>query len=511
LLANHLQRDPSPEAIIAGRWANARIIAVIYQVISLSIEAKNGLSKLELSRQNVLMDVLEPGTATDASAIFDRLTEQMEQQLATDRPDLSQVLADLLAIPPERIEHADDAVQFLHLLAFLSRGPVGEADAWQWATAVAKPHPRDAGLLSMLASLGDLLRTKDGSTVAGTIQLPELDAMFRLAMDVTPDQPGAFARAGLFYLNNQNDAEAERCLRRAFDLDPRNAFVAIQLADLFARTDRPIDGLSVLEKSIAQQADPDAELLWKAGLAAISLARWESALFHLTQLAGIEPERRWLHYYRAIALLGLERWAEAAAAIDLEAAIIKMPGALHVHTVRAAAAAGIENLIALRRHIDDAVAPPLGIVNYLAQSGIVGCFTRLWQAARQLPADDPSRRRLQERLLWSGLTPAEFWDQIRAGQDKIKGMRHFWVDLRQPLDDRWPRTGSAMPGQERWKAYTMRYGVLAADETEAAQQALQWQSHSAPMPAKVISVVLDGGPYTDVPGVTQRGFPKKSE
>jgi hypothetical protein len=118
---------------------------------------------------------------------------------------------------------------------------------------------------------------------------------------------------------------------------------------------------------------------------------------------------------------------------------------------------------------------------------------------------------LRHRLLSSGLTPLEFWVQARAGIQKIKGMKHYWVDVRQPLDDRWSSAGSAMPGQEQWRACTYRYGVLAFDEVEAAKAALHWQTQTAPLPASVTAVTLDGGLYTDAPGVTQRSFVKPVE
>jgi tetratricopeptide (TPR) repeat protein len=456
------------------------------------------------------MDVLNTAAQTDIERVFDDLTRSMQQLLETERPDLSPIIRDLLKVHIDQITRPEDAAKFLHLLAFLSRGPIDESQAWRWARAVAAPHPQHPGVLSLLASLGDLLRMKENSNAASEIQFSQLEQMLRTAMEVAPDQPGAFARAGLFYLNNRSDEPAERCLLRAFELDPRNAFVAIQLSDLFNRTNRAEQGLAVLDKCI-QQGEPQADVLWKAGLAATSLAKPESALWYLTQLCEIEPDRRWVHYYRAIALLELQRYADAAGAIDQEAALIRMPTALHVHTVRAAAAVGLGETQRLRQHIDAAVSPPLGIVNYLSPAGIVGCFTRLWSAAASLPERDPSRLRLEERMLSSGLTPATFWDQMRVGGEKVKGLKHFWVDLRQPLDQQWVRSGSAVPEQQYWKAYRIRYGVLASDETEAQKYAMQWQSRSAPLPAQLIETKLDGGSFTDVPGVTQRTFPGKSD
>ncbi len=467
-----------------------------------------------MSQQSHALPVVPPTPEikppSDIEPVFDRLAEALQEQLQLETPDVSPITREVLAIPPGRIQSPEDAAKFLHLLAFLSRGELPEADAWRWALAVAAPHARHAGVLSLLASLGDQLRTKEKSTAATTIQLKDLEKLFRQAMDSASDQPGAFARAGLFYLNNDNEGEAERCLARAFRLDRANAFVAIQLSDLFGRTDRATDGLTVLDLCL-REGTVDPEVLWKAGLSATSLGKYESALTYLTKLSELEPERRWVEYYRSIALLSLNEYEKANAAIELEALLIKMPTALHVHTIRAAAAAGLHDVAGVRKHIDAAVEPPLGIVNYLSRAGIVGCLTRLWAAAGILPADDPARLRVQDRLLSSGLTPVEFWDEARAGIEKIAELKHYWVDVSQPLDVRWPRSGSAMPGQERWTAYDIRYGVLAADESDAARHALHWQSRSAPIAAEVHAVTQDGGPYTDKPGVTQRGYPEQNQ
>jgi tetratricopeptide (TPR) repeat protein len=436
---------------------------------------------------------------------FQHLTQAVQTQLACDIPDFSPIARTMLAIPPETIQTAEEAGQFLHLLTFLSRSPMPAARAWQWAMIVAESYPQDPVILSLLAALGDQLRHQYSDL---QISDSELETLFHRAMQTGPENAGAFARAGLFYLNRQNDLDAERCLGSAFRLDPSNAFVAIQLSDLFARSDRPTEALVTLQQCLANET-VEPEILWKAALAAITLNRVESALGYLTQLDEIQPHRRWVQYYRAISLLGLNRFTEAGEAIEREAALINMPTALHVHAVRAGVAAGLDDLIALRNHIQQAVTPPLGLVNYLSREGVVGCFTRLWKAAGKLPIEDPARQQLQARLLISGLTPAQFWDQQRMSQEKVKGLRHFWCDLHQPLDSQWTYHG-AMPGEENWKAYTIRYGVLAMGETQAIQHALHWQSHSANLPAKLIAININEGIYTDIPGVTERGYPTQA-
>ena len=464
----------------------------------------------------VLPTVARPA-AGPMDDVYAALGQEVQQRLAAGDehapPDLLPVLAMVLTIPPERLARAADAARFLHLLGFLSRQPTTDARrTWDWAKRAAAAHPQSADVLGLLGALGDQLRQVDPS-LADAVPPAELADLFRRAMDLAPDGATAFGRAGLFFLHQGDDAEAERCLARAFRLDRSNAFIARELSDLYGHTDRLSDGLAVLDLCL-RESPPDAadpEVLWKAGLAATSLDRAEAAVTYLSQLEQLQPGRQWVAYYRAIGLLGLKRFPEAAVAIEREAGLVQMPTALHVHTVRAAAAAGVGDAAAVRRHVDAAVRPPLSSVTYLSRAGVVGCFTRLWAAAAVLDDDDTVRARLKERLLASGLTPAEVWADARSAGHPIQDLTHYWCDMRQPLDERWAAAGHAMPGTEGWTAYRVRYGVLAADASDAAQRAVAWQRRSAPLPPDVESVAVDAGPFTDAPGVTRRGYPEAAE
>ena len=456
------------------------------------------------------MPIAPQPTPSPMDSVYDAFGQEVEQRMMAapggEPADLMPVATRLLAVPPARLGRTSDAARFLHLLGFLSRQPGTDGTrAWDWAKRVAAPHPRSADVLGLLATLGDQLRQVDPAAVAA-IPTTELESLFRTSMELAPDRPTTFGRAGLFFLHQGDDAEAERCLGRAFELDPSSGFIAQQLADLYDHAGRPSDGLVVLERCL-QAAPDEAEVLWKAGLAAVALGRSEAAATHLARLEQVQPGRRWVAYYRAIALLGLGRFAEAALAIEREAGVIAMPTALHVHTVRAAAAAGLGNADAVRRHVDAAVRSPLALVNYLSAAGVVGCFTRLWAAARLLDAGDTVMARLRERLLCSGLTPVDFWDDARAAEPPVAGLTHFWCDLRQPLDGRWAAAGHALAGTEGWTAYQIRYGVLASDADAAAAIAVEWQQRSALLPAVVESVAVDGAPQVGRPGVTRRSHP----
>ncbi len=452
--------------------------------------------------------------ASPMDPIYDALGDEIQQRMTAgsdETPaDLSPVAGRLLAVPPARLERPSDAARFLHLLGFLSRqtGSNGRR-TWDWAKRVAAPHPRVPDVMGLLAALGDQLRQVDPSA-AHAIPPAELETLFRRSMDLAPDRPTAFGRAGLFFLHQGHDAEAMRCLEAAFRLDPTSGFIAQQLADLYDHAGRAADGLAVLDACLraAPPHAPNPDVLWKAGLAAVALGRHEAVAEHFGRLEQADPGRRWVAYYRAIAFLELRRFADAALAIEREAGLIQMPTALHVHAVRAAAAAGLGDLAALRRHVDAATRSPLSLVDYMPPAGVVGCFTRLWLAARPLEPDDTVKARLRIRLLASGLTPAELWDDDRSGRDAVAGLTHYWCDLLQPLDDQWSSAGHAMPGTTAWTAYRIRVGVMATDADDAARQAISVQQQSADIPPVVERLLADGEPQTAAPGVTRRGYPE---
>ena len=455
--------------------------------------------------------------ASPLDRVYDELGDDIRRRLdgATQHrpPDLAPVVAKLTALPPGEVARTDDAARLLHMAGFLSgfagaEPPLDARPLWGWGRRVAADHPTSGKVLALLATLGDGVRQRSPEAVdAG-----ELSTLFERAMSLDPDDPAVFGRAGLFFLHGGNDDAAERCLTRSLALDPSSAFLAGQLADLLDHRGRPADGFAILDRAArAMPADrPNTDLLWKAGLAAVAVGRPDAALEHLSKLEPMDPGRQWVPYYRATSLLDLNRPAEAAVAIEREAGLIKIHDALHVSAVRAAAAAAKGDVAGARRHIDAAVRVPLSSCSYLNAAGTVGCFTRLWTAARSLADDDTVKARLVQRMLDSGLTPVPFWDDARSAEAEVDGLMLFWVDVRQPLDRAWAEAGNALPKTLDWTAYGIRYGVLAHDADEARNRVLDWQRRSAELAPIVESVTADGGPQRGRPGVTRRGWPARA-
>jgi len=448
---------------------------------------------------------------------IDRLAGALRDMIRTAHetstpPDATSILREVLAIPPQSDTNPNDAGRLLHMAPYLVyNGPEISADAqmWDWAQAVAANHPQDARAINLLATLGDALRHRDNSPLTENIRFEDLAAMFRKSLDLEPNASGLWARAGMFYLDNQSFSEAERCLSRASRLDRSEEAVALRLADLYARSDRPNDALLVLDMCL-RAGTVTPPVLWEAGLLASSLNRNDLVLLYLDRFETMQPGRLWVGYYRAIALLSLRRANEAVEAIETEAqraqaASIPM---FHVVSVRAAIAAELKNADAVREQIRLAMATPLLQVTNLTPNGIATCLGRLWVSSQALPEHDDLRRPLEDRILASGLVPEALWRQYRAKAPVTPKLSHFRVTLHQPLDESWATSPAVLPGQENWKSYHVTYGVLAADEEQAKGAAVSWQRRCASLPAEVEGVESDNGQYTDRPGVTARRYPQ---
>lgn len=451
---------------------------------------------------------------------IDGLVERLQAALAAARgsdapPDLSALAAEIASLPAP--DDRTDARRLLHLAGFIAQAPGPNERLWAWAEAAAAAHPNDGPVLNLLAALADVLRSKDGSPLADTITAEAVGAMYRRSLDMDPNQPNGFGRAAGFYLSTEDYGEAERCLARGFRLDRSNASIAGRLADLYAQTDRPGDALAVLDMCLREgaegaEADETPDLLWQAGMLATNLDRHQSALTYLDRLAALQPDRPGVQYYRAVALLGLNRPADAAAAIEAEAGCPgpapHQPPPLHLTGVRAAAAAALGRVDDVRQRIADALAVRLADVDYLSPAGVSAALTRTQSAAESLPADDPLRAELERRLLASGLMPDDWFERRRKQAPAAKGVHHYVVSLLQPLDDRWADSPARLAGQDGWPAFVVHYGVLAADEQQAEATAAAAHRGLHPLPATVESVRHDSGPYTDHPGVTWQSLPE---
>jgi tetratricopeptide (TPR) repeat protein len=415
------------------------------------------------------------------------------------------LLNDVLAIPPSNVSHPMDAARLIHLLQFLigEDPPEVRAALWRWAETVAGPFPQVSVVLNLFAALGDLLRGADAE-LAKQIDPDRLDRLFRQSIDLDPFHARNHFRAGVWHLSRDNFGEAERCLARGFRLERTYGPLALRLAEVYQRTDRPRDALMVLDTCLREGCE-DARVAWEAAVAAFGLDQHEPLLTYLDRHEQLQPGGIWVNYYRTIGLLQLGRPQEALAAIEEESR--RAPeNVLPQHLLRACAAMALEQIDDTCRHLSDVLAVRLATVDYLTFRGLVNLFARLWNTVgAKLPDDDPLRQQLQTRLLAAGLTPDDLFEPIRERSETHDGVNFYRCRLRQPLDERWPASEGCLRGQEGWPFYFALWGVLARDEDEAKRFALRWQGRCYPTPAVVLDCEVHDEGYKDKPGVVWQG------
>ena len=433
------------------------------------------------------------------------LMSKMDAAEDSDNEASDTLLESVLAIDPKTATDPGDVAKLLHLARFLTVDPSHGPRLWAWAEAVAAPFPRNATILSLLATLGDRRRTADGSLVAVAIDPKRIDALFKSSLDLDPEHMGNFSRAAIHHYTNGRLNEAERCLARVLRFDRGNAWAAHWLAEIYRDSDRAQDALAVLDLALRAGSE-SAELAWEALVLAQFLGRHEALLTYAYHYETLAPGQSWTNYYRALALLALGRGEEALAAIDEEERRTEA-SQLQVNIIRACACSALKREEDFRTHLKVVLAIKLSEVTSLTKNGLINLFDKLWDAATDLPEDDPLRDALVKRLLETGLATDSLFDATRKAAPKVEEIGFFVCKLDQPLDATWKDSPGCLSGESSWTGYEIAWGVLAESEAEASELALQWQARcGVALPATITAIQAEEGQYHDHPGVVWQGL-----
>lgn len=429
-----------------------------------------------------------------------------------DREQVESIATEILAITPDTIQDPRDAGRLLHLARFSSAIPQVAASIWEWATLISQQYAQNATVLSMLAALGATLRMSAEGALDAAIPEGRLEDLFRQSMDLDPHSGENFARAGIFHLEQENYGEAERCLARGFRLLRTSGHLALKLAEAYLRTDRPRDAVAVLDMALREGCQ-DADVAWEAAISANYIEQYEAVLTYLAKFDELRPGEPWSNYYRACALLELQRPQEGLRALEREAEL-NPEMTYHVNVMRSSCLAELRLVDEFRADLAKLLATPIADVTYLTSNGLQKMFTRLWKSASVcLAPGDVALQQLETRLLETGLAPNEMFVAHRElslnadGQPDGGGLTNFYrCVLRQPLDERWLAFPGRLAGEENWNAYVIPWGVLAKDAAEATRLVLQFQQRCYPLPAEIWEIEEDGSDFTDGAGVVWQGF-----
>lgn len=456
--------------------------------------------------------------------------QQLHFGVEVDRQAVEAAREALLACSADASSEPHRVHWLLHLMTYLVP-PAEQAQAvWQWAQKLNALRPGDPVALNLLATIASRIlfnappdTEAEGSsgdsesplnrralalvpTSSALITKEQIADMLRSSLDMDPTRASNFERAGDFFAQTGDDSEAERCYARAFRLDRTRSTAALSLSDIYARSDRPTDALEVLDLSL-REGHGDARVAWQAAVVSSYLQRYEPALTYLKRFAQDVPDHGWMHFYRAQALVALQRGDEAlAAAESFEQA---EPERQFVVKLLKTAAFGLKrDRSATVACLEQFLAEKLSSVDYMAIQAIAKLFDLLWSACDWLDKSEPARQALLKLLITSGMTPERYFEATRTTRPKEEGISFYIVILGQALPADWSQSTCCAAGQQDWQQYLLRYGVLSTSQAKAERMAIEFQSLSGLAPASLLDVQAFDQEYVDSPGIVWQSIPE---
>lgn len=435
------------------------------------------------------------------------LNGYMLQMAATQQDEEARrtLLDQILSHVAADVDHPQDAAHLVHLSQFLVRGSEEALPVWRWAEALLQRHSEDHLVLSVVAALGNYFRTADPDAFP-FLTSEQLRNWFKRSLAPQVQRARNFARAGSFFLDEEDYGEAERCFSRAFRLDRTESSIVLPLADLYRQSDRPRDALAVLDLSLREGND-DAMVAWEAAMTALQLEQYDSVLTYLDKYLELGEPQAWVHYYRGLALGRLGRFEESLQEIELERQF-EPPGEFHLHSISICSLVPLGRMDEARSLLRQVLDTSLVQIDYLSLHGIERMLNQLLKTVSESEtfSTDPLLDELEELILATGLAPDAYFDQLRQQNEVAEAVYFFRVHLKQPLGENWSTTRGCLPGQAEWTEYELDWGVLAVDEEEAVQRVLEFQSRCCEQPATVVEVTQSEEDYQDRPGVVWQGM-----
>jgi tetratricopeptide (TPR) repeat protein len=450
-----------------------------------------------------LLNSIPPEHANSPIAPLARKIQEAVEN--SDVQAFASIYDELLAWTPEKCTDPYDAAWLIYLAQIAGRFMDRLRDIWPWALRFLDAYPQYAGILNVVADLGNTIRLTTPEGQESPVDVDTLEKWFRSSLDLDPNRARSFGRAGDFYQTIDRYGDAERCYARGFRLDRANAQLALSLAEIYANTDRVRDALTVLDMCLRAGCEAPV-ILWRAGILAYRLNQFDVMLTYYTKYEESAPDESWTQYHRAVALLEIGNDVEASFAMAIEAER-NTDSPFAILSMEAAIAAKQSKTTETQEKLAELLKLPLSGVNYIPREELMRLLVRVYEAMITLPAGASVRKNWEQRLLQAALMPDRYFDQLRESFPEQEDINFYICRIVQPLGDEWDSFSGRLPDEEGWPAYQALWGVLAPDEETAKEQALEWQSRCHPLEAtcSLDDVDVQSEGYTDKPGIIWQG------
>lgn len=444
-------------------------------------------------------------TKPDETPLAEEL-EELGKQFAeiaqsNDFERLSDVRQRVLDYKPDDIVDPTDAFRLLHMAAYTFTDPASAQEVWKWGNEIASKFSDHSTALSLLADIGNRIRYAGDDDFSQSITRERVEPLIRKSLELANVGPRSYMRAGDHFDAEGDRGEAERCYARGFRLERSAGDIAVRLARIYRETDRPRDALYVLDLCLREGTE-DPAVAWEAGVLAFSLERYSVMHTYLEKFVEQAGPQPWVDYYHAIGHYEQKDYEAAIKAIDAEQELLGQ-SATHLQLVRSSILVRQGDIAAAEPLIAEILKQPFHEVEFIAPAGLVELLERLRIA---LAATEHTKApELGKRMLRAGMATEDYFE-VPGKEATSDDLSFYRCLLKQPLDDNWASDPDRMVDQENWAAYMAEWGVLAEDEDEARELALQWQKRCYHLPAEVIVAEPAGDNITGSPRVVWQGI-----
>lgn len=445
----------------------------------------------------------EPLMIEKLNGIVEKMKASYEER---SEDGLEEVLQDLLDITPEESSTNSDTCGVLNIMSMLITPLFAERfdEIWKWANRLATPFRENGVVLSLLATIGNEIRLAGNDPEDGNILASRIEQLFRKSLELEKNGPQTYARAGTFFLEQEDVGEAEKCFARGFNLDRNAANIALKLAEVYNMTDRPRDALHVLDLCLREGTESDA-VAWEAMLSSFQQRQFERMLNYLNRYEELVGEVSPVNYYRGVAFLELSRAGEALESIRKEKEFCDPDKDFHCTVVEYCALVELGEGSNHSGLAEKCVSTSLRSLEYIPMADILYLFELLWQTLRKEKPDSSILEELESKMLSAGAMPDAYFDELRSTVDPQDNIKFFRVLVNQKLDEDWPNHEGCLLGQEEWQNYFCEWGVLATSENDARERVLEIQARCYSGYAEVAEVIEDDQLFVDTPGVVWQG------